>query len=162
MVFVRRNWRARILSRDRWIGRRLKWHLEWKLPDFWIGAFWRNHHDEAYGIRFVYAREIWVCLLPCLPLCITTFGHDAKPGGSRAPLHYRLRLTNWLMAKPWRWHYRTIYRTLRNGSRHPTQDRWIVHGEPMGRLRSVWVAATFPHVHFDLDGRASDEDQGPS
>jgi hypothetical protein len=26
---------------------------------------------------------------------------------------------NWLLSKPWRWHYRTLYRTFRNEQRHP-------------------------------------------
>lgn len=82
VVFKSRAPKAGILTRDRWIGRRFKWHVEWKKPDLWIGVFWRNHHGEAYGIRHVYAREVWVCLLPCLPLCITTYGHDARPKGA--------------------------------------------------------------------------------
>lgn len=36
--------------------------FEFKLEDFWIGAFWRR---EA-------ARwDIWVCLIPCFPLHLT-------------------------------------------------------------------------------------------
>ena len=37
------------------------WHcrLEFKLEDMWVGAFWKNG-----GIDF----DLWVCLLPCLPI----------------------------------------------------------------------------------------------
>jgi hypothetical protein len=73
-VFAQRTPRAGILTRDRWIGRRLKWHIEWKKPDLWIGVFWRDHPGEMYGTTFLYAREVWVCVLPCLPLCITFYG----------------------------------------------------------------------------------------
>lgn len=33
--------------------------LEWKLQDLWIGAFWRTTE---------FGGDLWVCLLPCLPL----------------------------------------------------------------------------------------------
>lgn len=33
--------------------------LEWKLPDLWIGAFWKGDRDEWF---------LWICLLPCLPI----------------------------------------------------------------------------------------------
>lgn len=81
-VFSARHVPAGILTRDRWVGRRLKWHIEWKKPDLWVGVFWRNHEAEDYAIKYVYAREIWVCVLPCLPICITTYSHDARPGGN--------------------------------------------------------------------------------
>lgn len=61
------------------------------------------------------------------------------------PFHYRFRLTNWLIAKPWKWSYRTIYRTVRE----PTTDKHgdQVPGSEMGRLRAAWATLTFPHVH---------------
>jgi hypothetical protein len=33
--------------------------IEWKLADLWIGAFWK---------RKGHSLDIWVCLLPCLPI----------------------------------------------------------------------------------------------
>ncbi len=38
--------------------------LEWKPQDLWIGVFWINNKFRV---------DIWVCLLPCLPL------HYASP-----------------------------------------------------------------------------------
>lgn len=38
---------------------RIRWRLEFKLEDLWIGAFW--HVDAAGG-------ELWICFVPCLPL----------------------------------------------------------------------------------------------
>ena len=35
--------------------------LEFKLPDMWVGWFWRNSS---------YQCDLWICLLPCLPLHI--------------------------------------------------------------------------------------------
>jgi len=38
--------------------------FEFKLEDFWFGVFWkRNGYNPTI--------DIWVCLLPCLPLHIT-------------------------------------------------------------------------------------------
>jgi len=36
-------------------------YLEWKLPDLWIGCFW---------MRCEGMLNIWICLLPCLPVHI--------------------------------------------------------------------------------------------
>lgn len=37
---------------------RVRWRLEFKLEDFWIGAFW---HIDGH------TAEMWMCFLPCLP-----------------------------------------------------------------------------------------------
>jgi hypothetical protein len=52
---------------------------------------------------------------------------------------------SWLRSKPWTWHYRTLYRTFRHEQRY--RDR--VYAPAHGRLRSAWLALTFPHVHDD-------------
>lgn len=78
-------------------------------------------------------------------------------------LLYRWRFTNWLMAKPWRWNLRTIYRTQREGfpprDRQPTPAEanaiaiiekrgWRhMYYEPAGLVTAAWRALTFPHVH---------------
>lgn len=108
VVFAHRQVKVGILTRDRWIGRRLKWHLEWKKPDCWIGVFWRNHMAEDYGFKYVYAREIWVCLLPCLPLCITTYWWDARP-----------------RRHDMRWHRWAIYRRLRDDGMGRLCAAWV-------------------------------------
>jgi hypothetical protein len=66
-------------------------------------------------------------------------------------------MRSWLRAKPWRiwplsrrgWRYHAIYRTARQGSWSPSRGRWIKGAEPVGRLRALWVAVAFPHVHDD-------------
>lgn len=44
---------------------RVRWRLEFKLEDWWVGVFWR-FYEEAAGQRKV--AEMWICFLPCLPL----------------------------------------------------------------------------------------------
>lgn len=85
-------------------------------------------------------------------------------------LLYGWRFTNWLIAKPWpwRWHYRTIYRTHREGfppdrpltEAEANAKRFIdtspkrvaaFYREPRGRLQSAWLAVTFPHVHGEWE-----------
>lgn len=36
--------------------------FEWKLEDMWVGAFWRQ-----IGTSY----DLWICLVPCLPLHIS-------------------------------------------------------------------------------------------
>jgi hypothetical protein len=69
------------------------------------------------------------------------------------------RFVNWLRAKPWQfwpfvrrergWRYSVLYRGLREGTRHRSEDRWLAGCEPRGRLSSAWLAVCFPHVHDD-------------
>ena len=44
-----------------WSTDRLGWfiRLEFVLQDFWIGAYWKNTPKQI---------DVWVCLIPCLPL----------------------------------------------------------------------------------------------
>ena len=60
--------RTRILARwyRRWGGSGLYLTLEWKLPDLWVGAFYDVRRWDERG-RWV---EVWVCLLPTLPIHI--------------------------------------------------------------------------------------------
>lgn len=46
-----------VLTKPRFVG----WHaqLEWKMQDMWIGAFWKRTGNCV---------DLWVCLLPCVPL----------------------------------------------------------------------------------------------
>ncbi len=43
--------------------------LEFKLQDFWIGAFWK---------RIGNCVDLWICILPCLPLHISWWWHDPE------------------------------------------------------------------------------------
>lgn len=43
------------------------WQFEWKLQDFWIGAFWKPTGNTV---------DLWVCLIPCVPLHVSWGWHD--------------------------------------------------------------------------------------
>lgn len=48
--------------------------LEWKLQDFWIGAFWKNMSVySSKRKKNINRLDVWVCLLPCLPIHIIKF-----------------------------------------------------------------------------------------
>jgi hypothetical protein len=69
-------------------------------------------------------------------------------------------MKNWWKAQPWRvwpffqtgWRYHRIYRAYRHGSKHPRTGHWLAGGQPRGRLKSLWGALSFPHVHDDEEG----------
>lgn len=44
---------------------RLKWSvsIEWKPEDCWVGVFWRKP-------RFGHSVDIWICIIPMLPIHI--------------------------------------------------------------------------------------------
>lgn len=52
-----------------------KVRLEFKLADMWVGAFWRRgrYFNDETGLT-VKTLEIWICLLPCLPIHVTHIG----------------------------------------------------------------------------------------
>lgn len=56
------NWRK--VGRVSW-----RWRFEFKLPDFWIGVFWRQTASDFL--------DVWICFVPCLPLHLQFF----KRGG---------------------------------------------------------------------------------
>ena len=43
--------------------------FEWKPQDAWIGAFWK---------RTGHTVDLWVCILPCIPLHISWWGKDSQ------------------------------------------------------------------------------------
>ncbi len=49
--------------------------LEFKLQDLWIGAFWKKdlftEHYCSIGYIRRYYVDLWICLLPCLPIHLT-------------------------------------------------------------------------------------------
>lgn len=65
------------------------------------------------------------------------------------PWWYRWRFPNWLIAQPWRWHYRALYRAHRVDSVNPFNGRVLYRG--VGPLRAAWRALTFPHVHHESE-----------
>lgn len=50
-----------------------KIRLEFKLQDLWIGAFWRSERHVSKEVPLVVVRtfELWLCLVPCLPVHVT-------------------------------------------------------------------------------------------
>jgi hypothetical protein len=42
--------------------------FEWKLADMWIGIFWKHTTCSVDNTEKVLSTDIWVCLLPCVPL----------------------------------------------------------------------------------------------
>lgn len=49
--------------------------LEVKVEDMWVGAFWRKVTGPEIGGRESYVQwDVWICLLPCLPIHITRWG----------------------------------------------------------------------------------------
>jgi len=62
----------------------MKIRLEFKLQDFWVGIFWKNTVTQTKELVYssvnkgnVYLVEnildIWICLIPCLPIHITKY-----------------------------------------------------------------------------------------
>lgn len=45
------------------------WQFEWKLQDFWIGAFWKRTGNTV---------DLWICLIPCVPLHVSWGWHDLR------------------------------------------------------------------------------------
>ena len=54
---------------------KLKMRLEFKLQDMWLGVFWKTTVKEYSwnGVEQIDSKitDIWVCLIPCVPLHIT-------------------------------------------------------------------------------------------
>lgn len=46
--------------------------LEFKLEDAWIGVFWKRTPQGREAKK----TDIWVCLVPCLPVHITIGGSE--------------------------------------------------------------------------------------
>lgn len=70
-------YQTRPLTRWRTI-RNVEWRLECKLVDLWVGAFWTQH-------------EMWICLLPCLPLHLKRIRGKCEHKGCKAhgePVYY--------------------------------------------------------------------------
>ena len=45
--------------------------FEWKIEDLWVGVFWRHTAAQFDEGSFPLFTDVWVCLVPCLPLHIT-------------------------------------------------------------------------------------------
>ena len=47
--------------------------LEFKLQDLWIGVFWNTDNLITDEGKKPFKTDIWICLLPCLPIHIIWF-----------------------------------------------------------------------------------------
>lgn len=49
-----------------------RWRFERKVEDAWVGVFWRRDvgtsDDGIISYRYL---DIWICIVPCLPLHLT-------------------------------------------------------------------------------------------
>lgn len=52
----------------------MKVRLEFKKEDLWVGVYWRGvPWADAY-----WRYDIWLCVLPCLPVHVTWYRERAK------------------------------------------------------------------------------------
>ena len=55
----------------------LRWRLEWKPEDLWVGVFWKQDNSrDSLLVAFPFAfdrYDLWLCLLPCLPIHVTWY-----------------------------------------------------------------------------------------
>lgn len=59
--------------------RGIKARFEFKLPDLWIGAFWKR--EQAWS-RYPWDRiHLWVCVVPCFPFHISWDTMPTDPEG---------------------------------------------------------------------------------
>lgn len=75
--------------------KRFTLRFEFKLADCWIGLFWRRStenwikppKDRMATVTTRPRLDVWICLLPCLPLHMTLLGDEmveSFPCGSTA------------------------------------------------------------------------------
>ncbi len=67
----------RILLRKQ-LGEGASLSLEWKYQDMWLGAFWLTRYTEGDFSPMYRVFELWVCLLPCLPIHFRTTTYIRK------------------------------------------------------------------------------------
>lgn len=51
--------------------RRWHWQLEFKIRDMWVGVFWHAVEPDksmVKGSKTPRDVDIWVCIIPCLPI----------------------------------------------------------------------------------------------
>ena len=51
----------------------MKIRLEFKLQDLWIGAFWRTTYRITDEGEQPFSWDLWICLIPCLPIRLTKY-----------------------------------------------------------------------------------------
>ncbi len=53
--------------------------FEWKIEDMWVGVFWKHLHCATDSGPKIMATDVWVCVVPCLPLHLTVM-HSPQIG----------------------------------------------------------------------------------
>jgi len=44
--------------------------LEFKIEDLWVGVYWKYHYCKTDDGDKKFMTDIWICLIPCLPIHI--------------------------------------------------------------------------------------------
>lgn len=61
---------------------RCRFELKWQ--DLWIGVFWKTTYACTDSGKVPFATDVWICLLPCVPLHLKVFHHFTMPFDSEA------------------------------------------------------------------------------
>lgn len=65
----------------------MKARVEFKLPDMWVGLFWKRGRDGCSRWSWEENRphifsiprlDVWICLVPCLPLHVQFGGNEER------------------------------------------------------------------------------------
>ncbi len=55
----------------------MKCRIEFKPQDCWVGVYWKRGSAWEKGVeRFGIPWDVWICLLPMLPLHLSWFGRN--------------------------------------------------------------------------------------
>lgn len=60
--------------------------FELKLADMWIGLFWKTTMAQLPDGPTPFATDVWICLLPCVPLHITYWHRLSIPHSAEATI----------------------------------------------------------------------------
>lgn len=53
--------------------------LEFKPQDLWIGLYWKRTNCEIEHGSEPFVTDVWICLVPCLPIHVTYWHRSAIP-----------------------------------------------------------------------------------
>jgi hypothetical protein len=57
-----------------------EWSVGFEPRDIWVGVYWKKWPNDEFP-REVLAVEVFICLLPCLPLRLYLQWHHRDPAG---------------------------------------------------------------------------------
>lgn len=53
--------------------------FEWKLEDLWVGVYWKHGYGQSDDGPKRMWTDVWICLIPCVPLHLTISHNVAIP-----------------------------------------------------------------------------------